>query len=352
MVFVTGATGFLGSYLVRNLLHRGFTVKALRRKNSDLSLLGDQANRVTWVTGDLLDITSMEEALDGVTKVYHAAAIVSFDPKLRSRMMKVNVEGTANVVNLSLAHQVKKLVHVSSVSALGKVKQNALIDENSDWENSKYNTNYGLSKFLSEKEVWRGIAEGLPAVIVNPSLVMGAGRWSDSSVKIFRRVANGLSFYTKGSTGYVDVRDVAECMVRLMESNIQGERFVINAENLSYEEVLLEIAEKLGVRMPGVLLQGPLIYVARIFDLLKSRLTGVPAVFTREVAQLTQLRCGYDNQKIKQVVDIDFNAISKTIEETVEKYKRSHSEKEPYAILDLSLKPSDSRLAATEQPNK
>lgn len=280
MVLVTGGTGFLGSYLIRYLVKDGFRVRALRRSESDLSLLAEVKDKVDWVEGDVLDIPSLEEAFDGVDKVYHAASVISHVPSERKLMMKVNVDGAANVVNMSLEKGVKKLLYVSSTSALHKAETGEFVDENAEPEKNGLTSSYGISKFLGEREVWRGIAEGLNALIVNPSMLMGAGKWSESSVQIFEAVAKGQLFYPTGSNGYVDVRDAAKLTIQLMESDISGERFIISAENRNYRDIIMEIADMLHVKRPPLPLVKWLIPAGRAFDWMRSKITGSKPIFT------------------------------------------------------------------------
>lgn len=335
MILVTGGTGFLGSYLVRYLVKDGFEVKALRRSESDISLLGEAAGKVGWAEGDVLDIPSLEDAFKGIDKVYHAASVVSFNPSERKMMMKANVEGTANVVNMALAKGVKKFLYVSSSSALRKTGADELIDETSEQEKNGLDSYYGISKFLGEAEVWRGMAEELNAVIVNPTLLVGAGRWSDSSVRLFDAVAKGQLFYPNGATGFADVRDAAKIMIQLMESDVSGERFIISAENRNYRDVIYEIADLLPVRRPMIPLGKWWIPVGRAFDRIRSGITGSGRIFTSEVAHITSTFAKYDNRKIKTVMNHHFSPISKAIAETVSKYKESVKRKTSYAILDL-----------------
>lgn len=200
MILVTGGTGFLGSYLLRALVTAGKPVRALYRRHIPDQLL-DVKDRVEWVQGDVLDVGSLEEAMQGVAQVYHCAAIVSFHPDRRAQMLKINVEGTANVVNIALDAGVKKLVHVSSVAALGRAKEQAAINERSQWEESSNNSYYAISKHLSEMEIWRGIAEGLPAVIVNPSIILGSGYWHDGSGMLLKTPGKNFPIIPKASTG-------------------------------------------------------------------------------------------------------------------------------------------------------
>lgn len=301
-ILVTGGSGFLGSYLLRQLLAEGYRhVRATRRADSDLSLVGPQAGEVDWVEADLLDIPALEEALDGVDCVIHCAAVVSFDPRDRRKMWKINVDGTANLVNLCLERGVGKFLHVSSVAAIGRRKKLRQIDEDTKWERSKFNSQYAISKHLSEMEVWRGSVEGLPVAVVNPSIILGSGDWSTGTPRFFQNVWKGLPFYPPGGSGFVDVRDVARFLVLLLESPVVGQRFVLNAENWTYRELFAAIAESLDKQPPWVRVSPWLNEFVWRFEWLRSRLTGSTPIVTRETARNAQRHWEYANERSKSV---------------------------------------------------
>jgi len=241
-VLVTGGTGFLGAYLLAYLVKKGYQIKAIKRKTSSMDLVKNIQHKIEWLEGDILDTPFLETAMKGVQQVYHAAAIVSFDPRDAAFMLKVNAEGTANLVNAALYEGVEKLVHVSSIAALGRKEFQPNINETAQWENSKENSNYAISKFKAECEVWRGMQEGLKIAILNPSVIIGAGNWKQGSCQLIQKVAKGLQFYPKGSTGFVDVRDVARAAILLMESDISGERYILNGANWSYQKFFTQTA--------------------------------------------------------------------------------------------------------------
>ena len=258
-ILITGATGLVGSATVRRFLADGHRVSVLHRPDSDRSLLQDVVDRIEWIEGDILDVLSLEKALDNIEYVVHAAAVVSFVPRDEAAMVKVNVEGTANVVNVCLHKGIRKLCHVSSVAALGRPNPRTIesdtpvfIDETQRWEDSPNNSAYAKTKYLAELEVWRGISEGLPAVIVNPSLILGEGDWQKSSTQLFRYVYDGKPFYTEGTVNYVDVRDIAEALYRLVNSDIEGERFILSAGSASYYELFEVIAMGFGKRPASI----------------------------------------------------------------------------------------------------
>ena len=320
MVFVTGGTGFIGTHLLRELIKRGEKVRVLKRSNSRILLEDELAKQVEWVDGDVLDVTSLEEAMKGCDEVYHCAAIVSFNPADRDYLMKVNVEGTANTVNAALENGVRKLVHLSSVSAIGRARDAAVVNENTEWEQNKLTTNYALSKFLAEREVWRGVAEGLNAVIVNPSFVLGSGNWDAGPPQVFKKVFEGLPAYTTGGTGMVAVDDVAKLMIQLMKSTTSGERFILNAENWSFKDLFFCVAEQLKVKPPRIHANSFLIEAGWRLGWLKYKLTGKPPTITRETGRISLHWSRFDNSKITAATGYHFKPIKQCIEETARKF--------------------------------
>ena len=259
MILVTGATGLVGSHLLLDLASKEEKVVALKRKTSDLSCVinvfsahPELYNNIQWVEGDILDISSLHKAMKEIRKVYHCAGMVSFDPADSDLMMKININGTETVVNLCIDHKIEKLCYVSSVSAINRINEDEIIDENTAWKTSKENSHYAISKYEAEKIVWRGIAKGLKAVIVNPTIIIGPGNWKTGSTAMFQQIWRGLKFYTKGIAGFVDVRDVCEAMIRLMDSDIHSERFIVNGENLPYKTVFDWVADNLGKPKPSI----------------------------------------------------------------------------------------------------
>lgn len=325
-ILVTGATGFVGSYLLRQLLAQGARqLYALRRAHSRMDLVRDIEQRVQWITGDVLDIPLLHEVLQDMDQVYHCAGVVSFDPVRAGDCMRVNVQGTENVVNAALAQGIEKMAHISSIAALGRPRHLKTLDESFVWERSKRNTRYAISKFLGEQEVWRGIAEGLNAVILNPSIILGSGRWNEGSNRFFQWVRRGLRFYPPGSAGFVDVRDVASLAVQLMESEISGERFVVNARNMSFRELLNLIADALDRPRPifpdNRLLRG----LAWRGSVLKARLLGGHPLLTRESAMVSSLNYAYDNTKSREHLDFTYLPIEETVLETANQFCRARS---------------------------
>lgn len=337
MIFVTGGTGLIGAHLLFELTSSGKKVKALKRRTSNLEQVrkifsfytenpGNLFNRIEWVDGDILDSSGLEELLAGATEIYHCAAIVSFNSGERKQMIQNNVEGTANLVNAALESGVKKLCHISSVSALGTNQNGYTIDEQTNWVPGKKTAGYSHSKFFSEVEIWRGIEEGLDAVIVNPSIVLGPGNWDSGSSRLFKSVWNGMMFYTKGVTGYVDVNDVVRAMVLLMDDKnfetCKNQRFLLNVENLSYRQLFSEMAEALQKPKPRFY-ASPLVteFAWRAASLMELLRNNQPAL-SRETAGAAHTKNLFDGSKITQAIPFTYTPISKSIKQTAEILKK------------------------------
>lgn len=323
-ILVTGGTGFLGSYLLRYLVREGYTqVRALRRATSKLDLVAEVADQIEWVEGDVLDIFSLEDAMQDVEQVYHCAAVVSFDPRDYDEMRKVNVDGTANVVNAALAATVEKLVHVSSTAAIGRMKNQPIVTESTKWERSNYNSEYAISKYLAENEMWRGMVEGLNVAVVNPSVILGSGRWDEGPLKFFKMGWHNFPFYTKGTAGFVDVRDVARFMVQLMESEVAGERYILSGESLTYQTIMNEIAANLNKKMPSIQINPFLQQIAWRVEWLRSRLLGGRPLVTRETASHSLRSFFYQNDKSRTDFAFEYTPIRQTIAETCRQFKEA-----------------------------
>lgn len=320
MILLTGANGLIGSAIARRYVQAGVPVRALRRANADLSLLQDLESQIDWVEGDVLNSSSLSDALVGITAVIHTAAVVSFAPKDRATMYKVNVEGTANVVNVCLDAGIQKLGFVSSVAALGRPaahevtsSQPIYIDETQKWEDSPLNSEYAKTKYLAELEVWRGVAEGLNAVIVCPSVVLGEGDWNRSSSQLFKYVWQERSFYSKGSLNYVDVRDVAEAVFQLMNSAIADERFVLSAGTTTYQELFNKIASSFNKKAPPYAISPLLAAIAWRFEAVRSWLTGKAPLVTKETARTSFNHFVYRSNKLTDTTNFNFTNLDDTI---------------------------------------
>lgn len=329
MIFITGCTGLLGSHLVAEIVKGQKSedksqIKLLCRENSDLSLLknvlsrynfDEIPNNIEFVYGDVLDYDVLEEAMRDVDEVYHCAAVVSFDASDKNSLMRVNVEGTKNMVNAALQCGVKKFCHVSSIAALGRALEGETIDENSPWTHSKNNSVYSNSKHEGEMEVWRGIAEGLNATIVNPSLILGAGKWDSSSCELFNAIAKGFPFYTTGINGFVDVKDVARAMIMLMENNKFGQRYCLNGALISYQDLFKLMADNFKVKAPYIKVGKFLSEIAwRVFWLI-GKIKGKKPLITKETARTATRKYSYSSAKITKELNFTFTPIEESVRE-------------------------------------
>jgi nucleoside-diphosphate-sugar epimerase len=320
MILVTGATGMTGARLCFDLLQRGEKVRALKRNGSSTHLLenyllreGTSSQNLEWVNGDLLEPDTLEQALDGVHTVFHTGAFISFRPGDEERMLKVNSEGTANLVNLCLEKpDFRYFAHVSSVATLGRGPGEQLLDENSQWDPALHPSAYAISKYSAEREVWRGIAEGLPAVMVNPSIILGPGNWQDGSPALFRKVKEGFPFFTRGVSGFTDVRDVSDALLFLWEHKITGERYILNGHTLSFGDLFKEIARALQTRPPYFEVKAWMTNVAWPIDRLRCMITGKKPFITRETARSARSRHYYSSAKIESL-GFRFRPLAETI---------------------------------------
>lgn len=299
----------------------GGAVASMRSSDSQALTPDELFNRIEWFPADMLDPWSMNDAMKGVEKVYHCAAIVSFDPSERKDTIHNNIEITATIVNLCLSHNVKKLCHVSSVAALGTRYDGQPVTEDDMWKPSKRRHAYSISKFHSEMEVWRGISEGLNAVIVNPSVILGPGNWKRGSAGFFTRIKKGLKYYTEGMTGFVDVRDVCLCMTGLMDSDISEERFIINGEDIYYRDLFNMVADALGVPRPDTHATKTLAEIGWRLEWLRSKLTFSKPLLTRETARSGRGTSRYSSSKIKEVFGHQFIPVKETVAWTASKLR-------------------------------
>jgi dihydroflavonol-4-reductase len=326
MIFVTGGTGLLGSYLLFELTQKEQKIVALKRKQSDLSYVlklfkyfspayKELYSKIEWVTGDVLDYEKLLGFFDEIEVVYHLSAKVSFNPWDKYDVLRTNIRGTENIVNACLEKRVKKLCYASSVAALGQSPRRKETTEVSPRLDDSTLSAYSESKFKSELEIWRGIHEGLKTVIVNPSIIFGAGNWNIGSPRMFKAIWKGLKFYTEGITGFVDARDVARLMVRLTDDNVFGERFIISSENLSYKEILTCIADCLGKSRPNMKITNSLSQIIWRLEHVRSNLFFSEPLLTKETAQASHNEVFYSNQKIIDKTGHSFIPIKKSIED-------------------------------------
>ncbi|MDB9990582.1 NAD-dependent epimerase/dehydratase family protein [Flavobacteriales bacterium] len=321
---VTGATGLVGMHILIDLLLKGEKVKATFTKNSRLENVKklfkfynkeSLFSEIEWVEMDIEDVIQVFDTVKGVDHVYHSAAIVSFLKRDQSKMSNINIKGTANIVNACLENKVKKLGHVSSVAAIGR-KGNGDYSEENTWLESNDNSFYAISKNKAENEVWRGVQEGLQSVIINPGIIIGPSTWHRSSTALFKKINSGLSFYPTGLNGFVDVRDVSNSIIELMKSSFSSERYILVAENLTYESVIKRISKSLNVNPPTYVATPRLMNMVWRIEYLISLVTGKNPKITKETAKTSSQKNFYNNEKIKKQIGYKFNSIENAIENT------------------------------------
>lgn len=330
MILVTGGTGLLGSNLLFALSEQEEQVRSIYRNPQHLTKVeqlfkhldpekgATRFRKIEWADCDILDVVRLQEVMKGCSLVYHCAALVSYRRRDFIRMMKINGEGTANMVNIALEEKVERFCYVSSTAAVGKTfdKVQYHVVETNKWTQDKRTSGYAISKYTAEKEVWRGIEEGLPAIIINPSVIFGPGHWDDSSLTIFRTLVKGLKFYTSGSNAFVDVRDVVTVMQKMANSKITAQRYLCTGTNLSFYELFKLIAIELGVKAPSWKAGKLLSAIAWRLDSLIAVFTGKQTL-TKESVQSAQSKVIYDSSKIRQSFDFNFTPIEETIANTV-----------------------------------
>lgn len=325
MVLVTGATGLVGAHLVLHLIENGESVRAIYRnlesiqKTKDLFLLYKKEalfEKIDWIQADITDVPSLEIAFEKVEYVYHCAALISFDPKDEDLLRKTNIEGTANIVNFCIAKAVKKLCFVSTIAALGDLKENEkIITEEAEWNPEKPHSDYAISKYGAEMEIWRGQQEGLETVIINPGVIIGPGFWEQGSGLLFKKVANGLSFYTKGITGFIAVPDVVQIAVKLMKNEHSNDRFTLIAENINFRDLLNSIADSLNVKSPSLHASPLLVNITYRIDWFISNVFGLKRKLDRATAKASYAKNWYSNEKIKNTLATEFSDIHQYIKD-------------------------------------
>lgn len=317
MIFITGATGLLGSFICKDLIARGYKVKAIKRQTSSMTLLGDAADKIEWVIGDMDDTTTLTEALEGVEAVIHGAAIISFDKRDEARMYKTNVQGTADLVNACVKVGISNFVHISSVAAIGRKRDQMTLQESDLWEGTEYDSVYARSKHAQELEVWRGAQEGLDVKIVNPSVILGPGLWGQGSTSVFKFAYSEKPFHPEGTINYVDVRDVSKAVIELMASDIKNERFVLSAGSMDFKDFFTAVANEFGKKPPKKPVPFWLLKIAVKLEFLRSRIMGQSAMITSDTAKLSRMRYHFKNDKIKEALDFEFRSAEESIKWTV-----------------------------------
>lgn len=319
MILITGATGLVGSHLALYLLENNEKIRAIYRTTASIEktkALFKRYNKeflfknIDWVQADITDVPSLEIAFKNVKWVYHCAGLISFDPKEEEELRKINIEGTANIINFCIDYEIQKLCYVSSIATLGDLKEHeTIITEETDWNPEKFHSDYALSKFGAEMEIWRGWQEGLQSVVINPGVILGPGFNEGGSGSIFTKVKEGLRFYTKGSTGFIAIDDVVKIMVLLMKSDINGERFIAISENLSFKTLLKTIAFALNVKPPSIEVKPWLINILCQLDWLAHKLLFQKRKLSKAMNTALNSSNLISNEKTKTVLKYKFKSI-------------------------------------------
>ncbi|MCC5919319.1 MAG: NAD-dependent epimerase/dehydratase family protein [Cyclobacteriaceae bacterium] len=313
-ILITGATGLIGSQLVRKLLSRGYRVRAIHRKNNDYGLLKDVAEKIEWIHTDLASLIFHAEAFNEVDAVFHCAAKVSYSKRDHEEMRTTNIEGTKDLVNACLKYRIKDFFYVSSVAAIGRSGKENNFSESSQWENSEYNSAYSKSKYLAELEVWRGVQEGLSVLIVNPSIVIAPGNKDNSSMKMINYVLQEKPFYTKGLVNYVDVWDLTDLSLILFEKGVRNQRFIINAGTVTYKEMFSEIAKVFDKKSPSIHVSKPWLKIGILIENLLSKLTFRKASTSLELGRNATTSHRFSNKKVIDETSFRFRPLSDSIQ--------------------------------------
>lgn len=330
MILVTGGTGLVGAHLLLKLTQAEGQIRATYRSGSNLERVrkfftskhpegAHLYSQIEWVEADMLNLPQLEEAFKGISRVYHNAALISFDPKDFRKLKRINVRGTSNIVNLCLDFKIEKLCYVSSIAAFSHNDGKSAITEESEWIGAA--NVYGLSKYLAEMEVWRGTQEGLPAVIVNPGVIIGPGFWYQGSGSLFRAAAKAPKYFIPGGSGFVTINDTIEIMTSLMRSDIQGERYILVSDNLSFENLMTLLADGFGLKRPEKKLKNWQLDVIWRLDWLRSRYRGKRRRLSRQQAKSLKQQMYYSNTKIINTLDYQFEDLEKVITDCCELYK-------------------------------
>lgn len=328
MILITGASGLLGSQISLDLLKKGEKLKLFYHSSNSKEKLIKYFNhfqlsetiitsQIIWFQGDTRSLHDVEEAMLDCDKVIHCAALVSFSKRKFNLLFQINREGTANCVNIALKLGIKRFIYISSTAAIGSdsEKNETIKRETNHWNGNEKVSSYSLSKYSAEKEVWRGIEEGLNAVILNPSVIFGAGYWNDSSLKILRTIKGGLKYYTSGANAFVDARDISEITTRMLDSDIEGERFLLTGTNIAFKDLFFIIADRLKVKRPSVLAGPFLTGLAWRMDSLRCFITRKEPTITKESAASSQSIQIYSSEKITTFFpDFEFRKIEDTID--------------------------------------
>jgi len=332
-VFITGGTGFIGSYVIKNLLKDGITdIIATKRKSSKMDLAGDLKNKIQWETTDLFDTIQLGELIQDRDAIIHVAGSVSFSPRYRNTVFRTNVEATSNLINTAIDKKVNRFIHFSSVAAFGL--SNKIIDEKTVWNENSPQSVYQLSKYLGEREAWRGYAEGLNISIINPSFVLGGSYWKTGPLSMISKISKGLKYYPIGTNGVVDVRDVAKmCVQLLLRTDMGGKQFICNADNISHLGLMKMMCDHLDQPYPNIPLSGLLGEAAWRLESFKSRIQGTDSLFSKEAYTIASSGLSYNNLRSKELLGFKYIPIGKSVKDTIDCYVESMKNNTDYGIL-------------------
>ncbi|EAR13531.1 dihydroflavonol 4-reductase [Polaribacter irgensii 23-P] len=332
MILVTGGTGLVGAHLLYHLIINKEEIRAIYRSEEkielvkkvfsyytdDLSLI----EKISWFKADITDVPSMIPAFVGVEKVYHCAAFISFNPRDYVEMRKVNIHGTAIIVNLSIDAKIKKLCFVGSIAAIGDAPNGVLITEENEWNKDLDNSGYSITKFGAEMEVWRASQEQVEVVIVNPGVILGAGFWATGSGKLFHQVHHGFKYYTAGITGYVGVKDVVSLMILLMNSDVKNERFILVSENKTYKELFFLIADTFGKKRPAIRIKPWQTELLWRFSAAMARFTSKAPLLGKYAAKSAHEISEYSSQKVIKTTSFKFEKIEEVVKDVCSSYRK------------------------------
>ena len=331
MILVTGGTGLVGSHLLVRLVQENEPVKATYRTLESIektkkvfsyytNTTKDLFTNIEWIQADITDVPSMTPAFKDVKKVYHCAAVISFDPADYRTMRKVNIHGTAIIANLAIDAKVEKLCFVSSIATIGDDPKKEFANEENDWGGNEKNNGYAITKYGAETEVWRASQEGVDVVIVNPGVILGSGFWDSGSGKMFTQIHKGFQFYSEGVTGFIGVKDVVGCMVQLMQSNCKNERFILVSENKSFKEVLFSIAEAFGKKKPIRCVQPWQASLLWRWEWLVSKITSRKIRMSKYTAKTLFRKTYYSSEKCKIQLEVTFKSAEEVIKQVSKEY--------------------------------
>ena len=331
MIFLTGGTGLVGSHILLKLCEKNIPVIALKRPSSSLDVCRKifdyydshyLFNSIEWCTGDINDVPFLESNMSSCDYIIHAAALVSFNKSDLENLKKINIEGTSNIMNVALGLDIKKCIYISSIATLGINPNIEKITEECDFKFTNKESNYSISKYYAEQEVWRACHEGLDVIILNPSVILGPGDWNKGSSKIFQRIFKGLKFYTLGSTGFVDVVDIANIVIIFLKNNIKNERFILNGTNLKYRDAFSLIADEFGVKRASIKVTPLIKELAWRLEAIRSFFLQKSPLLTKETAESSMSIKSYSSAKIKKILAYNFIPYNDSVKKYCKFFKR------------------------------